>query len=79
MKTFAQIMKKEVADYFLSPIAYIVICIFLIITGWFFFSTFFLFNQAGMRNFFPAAPGVRLCDPGGHHAAVFRGTPFRLL
>lgn len=58
MKTFIQLLKKEVADYFLSPIAYIVICIFLIITGWFFFSTFFLFNQAGMRSFFALLPLV---------------------
>ena len=33
-----QIFKKELKDYFVSPIAYIVICIFLLISGWFFFS-----------------------------------------
>jgi ABC-2 type transport system permease protein len=47
---------KELEDYFVSPIAYIVICIFLLISGWFFFSTFFLINQANLRTFFSMLP-----------------------
>jgi ABC-2 type transport system permease protein len=47
---------KELKDYFVSPIAYIVICIFLLISGWFFFSTFFLINQANLRTFFSMLP-----------------------
>ncbi len=31
---------------------------FLILTGWFFFSTFFLFNQAELRNFFSLLPFI---------------------
>jgi ABC-2 type transport system permease protein len=50
------ILSKELKDYFVSPIAYIVISIFLVVTGWFFFSTFFLYNQAEMRNFFNLLP-----------------------
>ena len=34
------IMKKELSGFFTTPIAYIVITVFLVITGWFFFSTF---------------------------------------
>ena len=56
MKQLYHIFKKELYAYFLSPIAYIVIAIFLIVTGWFFFSTFFLFNQANLRNFFALMP-----------------------
>ena len=56
MWQFTHILKKELKDYFISPIAYIVISIFLIITGWFFFSTFFLFDQANMRGFFSLLP-----------------------
>ena len=56
MKQLYHIFKKELYAYFLSPIAYIVIAIFLIVTGWFFFSTFFLFNQASLRNFFALMP-----------------------
>ena len=51
-----QIFKKELKDYFVSPIAYIVICIFLLISGGFFFSTFFIFNHANLRNFFNLLP-----------------------
>jgi ABC-2 type transport system permease protein len=56
MRQVPPIFKKEFRSYFVSPIAYIVISIFLIVTGWFFFSTFFLFNQASLRNFFALLP-----------------------
>jgi len=56
MWQFAHILKKELKDFFISPIAYIVLSIFLIITGWFFFSTFFLYDQANMRSFFALLP-----------------------
>jgi ABC-2 type transport system permease protein len=52
------IFKKEFNAYFVSPIAYIVISIFLLVTGWFFFSTFFIYNQADMRSFFALLPFV---------------------
>ncbi|MBN2032041.1 MAG: ABC transporter permease subunit [Deltaproteobacteria bacterium] len=58
MRQVPHIFKKEFRTYFVSPIAYIVISIFLIVIGWFFFSTFFLFNQAGLRNFFGLLPLV---------------------
>ncbi len=53
---YKTIFKKEFQSYFVSPIAYIVISIFLIVTGWFFFSTFFLYKQAELRNFFSLLP-----------------------
>jgi len=56
MRQVTPIFKKEFRSYFVSPIAYIVISIFLVVTGWFFFSTFFLFNQASVRNFFALLP-----------------------
>ncbi|UCE72075.1 MAG: ABC transporter permease subunit [Nitrospiraceae bacterium] len=58
MRNTINIFKKEFRGYFISPIAYIVISIFLILTGWFFFSTFFLFGQAEMRNFFSLLPVI---------------------
>ena len=56
MHQVVHILNKEIKDYFISPIAYIVIAVFLVVTGWFFFATFFLFNQADMRNFFQLLP-----------------------
>jgi len=56
MRQLTHILEKEVKDFFVTPIAYIVIAIFLIVTGWFFFSTFFLYNQASLRNFFNLLP-----------------------
>ncbi|MBT8357440.1 MAG: ABC transporter [Desulfobacterales bacterium] len=50
------IFQREFRTYFVSPIAYIVISIFLLVTGWFFFSTFFLYSQASLRNFFSLLP-----------------------
>ncbi len=56
MKQTLHIFRKEFGAYFASPIAYIVISIFLIISGWFFFSTFFLYGQAELRGFFALLP-----------------------
>lgn len=56
MKQIMHICKKEFKDYFVSPIAYIVISIFLLVTGWFFFTPFFLYDQASLRNFFSLLP-----------------------
>lgn len=56
MKNAVHIFKREFKSYFISPIAYIVISIFLILTGWFFFATFFLYGQSELRNFFGLLP-----------------------
>lgn len=56
MQQVKHIFKKEFKDYFASPIAYIVISIFLLVTGWFFFTTFFLQNQTSLRSFFGLLP-----------------------
>ena len=56
MKQMTTIAIKEFKDYFISPIAYIVISLFLIVTGWFFFSTFFIFGRADLRDFFNLLP-----------------------
>jgi len=58
MRQVIQIFRKEFNAYFISPIAYIVIAIFLLITGWFFFATFFIFNQANLRTFYTLLPLV---------------------
>ena len=50
------VFRKELRGFFFSPIAYIVITTFLLLSGWFFFSTFFLYNQAELRNFFSQLP-----------------------
>ena len=48
--------KKEIKSYFLSPIAYIVISIFLGLIGWFFFQPFFINKIADLRDFFSLLP-----------------------
>lgn len=58
MKQIMTIALKEFKDYFISPIAYIVTSLFLIVTGWFFFSTFFIFGRADLRDFFSLLPIV---------------------
>jgi len=56
MRQAVLIFSKEFKDYFISPIAYIVIAIFLLVTGWLFFSTFFVFGQVELRRFFDLLP-----------------------
>ncbi len=50
------IMRKELRSYFVSPIAYIVITLFLAISGVLFFSSFFINNTSDMRAFFQLLP-----------------------
>lgn len=54
------IFLKEFKAYFLSPIAYIFITIFLIVTNFLFFQGFFIINQADMRGYFSLLPWIFL-------------------
>lgn len=44
------ILKKELRSYFNSPIAYVVIVLFLLICGYFFGSTLFIMNQTTVQH-----------------------------
>ena len=54
------IIKKELKNYFNSPLAYVFISIYLIITAWIFFTSFFLAGQLNMRSYFSILPWVFL-------------------
>jgi len=52
--------KRELRAYFDGPAAYVVLIVFLGITGWFFASPFFLQNEATLRPMFSIASFVFL-------------------
>lgn len=56
MRQAMLIFKKEFKDYFISPIAYIVIAIFLFAVGVLFFIDFFAYGQVDLRRFFERLP-----------------------
>ncbi|MBN1271459.1 MAG: ABC transporter permease subunit [Candidatus Aminicenantes bacterium] len=56
MRNVSNIFRREFKSYFISPIAYIVIAVFLVVTGWLFFPTFFLMRQANLNQFFTLLP-----------------------
>lgn len=58
MAQTCKITKRELGAFFTSPVAYIVIAVYLLVSGWFFFSTFFIVGQASMRNFFSLVPFI---------------------
>jgi len=58
MTNVMPIFKREMRAYFTSPVAYIVIVVFLLITGWFFSTSLFVIGQASMRNVFSIIPFV---------------------
>jgi ABC-2 type transport system permease protein len=60
MQNVTAILKKEFKSYFVSPIAYVFITVYLIITTFLFFQGFFLVNQADMRGYFDLLPWVFL-------------------
>lgn len=60
MQTIMSICKKEFKAYFLSPIAYVFITVYLVVTNFLFFQGFFLINQADMRGYFALLPWIFL-------------------
>ncbi len=50
------IYRREMRSYFASPAAYIVLAVFLLITGWFFTLNLFKENLAHMRSIFDILP-----------------------
>lgn len=50
------IFQRELRSYFHSPVAYVVIVVFLAILGWFFTSNLFLMNVASLRIVFELVP-----------------------
>ncbi len=56
MHNIWSIYKKELKSYFNSPVAYIVITVFLLFSGWFFSSNFFLMGQATVRTALTVIP-----------------------
>jgi ABC-2 type transport system permease protein len=52
------IYRKEISSLFNSPVAYVVLVVFTLITAWFFSNTFFLTNQSDLRTLFDVIPIV---------------------
>ncbi|RPH95439.1 ABC transporter [candidate division KSB1 bacterium] len=56
MDNVLSIFKREFRSYFDSPVAYIVLMFFLLVSGYFFTSNLFLMNQANLRTLFGIVP-----------------------
>jgi len=54
------IFQKELRSFFNSPVAYIVIVVYLVILGWFFTSNLFINNLATLRTVFEMTPFLLL-------------------
>lgn len=50
------ISKREIRTYFNSPVAYIVVTVFMLLSGYLFFNTLFIEKQAEMRGYFGITP-----------------------
>lgn len=56
MNNVLALTKKELKSYFNSPTAYIILILFLIITGWFFSSGLFIESEASLRSIMGIIP-----------------------
>lgn len=56
MGRILSIARREMQSYFNSPVAYIVLGVFLLLIGYLYFSTLFLTGFASLRNFFSVTP-----------------------
>ena len=50
------ISKREIRTYFNSPVAYIVVTVFMLFSGYLFFNTVFIEKQAELRGYFGMTP-----------------------
>jgi ABC-2 type transport system permease protein len=68
MRRTLTIAKREFIGYFNGPAAYIVICLFMVLMGLFFWNPFFLINRVSVRSMFdlmsvlllPTAPAMTM-------------------
>ncbi len=60
MDNVLAIFKKEFKSFFISPIAYVFITVYLVVTNFLFFQGFFIINQADMRGYFGLLPWIFL-------------------
>jgi len=60
IRTISVLVKKELAAYFNSPIAYIVAAVFLAVGNWLFWKPFFLLGEASLRAYFNMLPWLLL-------------------
>lgn len=60
MRNVNIILAKELRSMFNSPIAYIIMVVFLLLSGWFFTNTLFLQNVASLRSVFETIPFLLL-------------------
>jgi ABC-2 type transport system permease protein len=58
MSTAVTVAKREIKTYFNSPVAYIVVTVFMLLSGYLFFSQLFLEKQAELRGYFSLTPLV---------------------
>lgn len=56
MRHIGSIIQREMRSYFNSPVAYIVLSVFLLFVGYLYFSTLFVTGFASLRNFFSITP-----------------------
>ncbi len=63
MKSIFSIFKRELKSYFISPIAYVILTVFLVLTGWFFYTSLSWFMQYSlqmMANYRGQAPPMNV-------------------
>ena len=60
MHNTRSIFHREIRGFFNTPMAYIFLVIFSVFNGYFFTSTFFLYNQSDLRSLFSVVPMVYL-------------------
>jgi ABC-2 type transport system permease protein len=60
LRNINYVFQKELRSYFNSPVAYIVIVVFLVILGWFFVSGIFVANISSLRTVFETTPFLLL-------------------
>ncbi|HID31121.1 MAG TPA: hypothetical protein EYP19_14140, partial [Desulfobacterales bacterium] len=63
MRSVYAILKRELYVYFSSPIAYVVVSIFLLLSGYFFYTAFAYFSMISVQAMqMPGAGGINVTE-----------------
>jgi ABC-2 type transport system permease protein len=63
MRNYLAILEKELQSYFFSPVAYVVLALFMIVTGFFFYINIIAFDDYSMRQSMMYAQQYRQVPP----------------
>ena len=76
LTTSVTVAKREIKAYFNSPVAYIVVTVFMLLAGYLYWSQLFLEKQTELRYYFSLTPFISVTSFIVFYSTFFIGKDF---